>query len=91
VATGKPYGAAPCLDGLPGGPVMRMRMLARARVITGNGLWASMTRSLRVDLMLLLWQVCAGLIPRFCCCCAAECVVSPTRDDAAKSHATEST
>ena len=53
VATGKPYGAAACLDGLPGGPVMRMRMLARARVITGNELWASMTRSLRVDLMRL--------------------------------------
>ena len=50
---GKTYGAAPCLDGLPGGPVMHMRVLARGRVITGNGLWASMTRSVRVDLMRL--------------------------------------
>lgn len=50
---GKPYGAAPCIAGMPGGPVMHMRVLARGRVITGNGLWASMTRSLRVDLMRL--------------------------------------
>ena len=50
---GKPYGAAPCIAGMPGGPVMHMRVLARGRVITGIGLWASMTRSVRVDLMRL--------------------------------------
>ena len=53
VAKGKPYGAAPCIAGMPGGRVMHMRVLARGRVIIGNGLWASMTRSLRVDLMRL--------------------------------------
>ena len=59
VAKGKPGGAAPCIGGMPGGRVMHMKCWRAVVVITGNGLWASMTRSLRVDhcestLMLLL-------------------------------------